>query len=93
MKSDTTKVHKCPVGASGTPANWATWWVMDGGDDAAALRVADDKASLNAAVEALVQTRIALRADHHAAVRPILTGDGKAMLAANAQEGGPGGFF
>ena len=22
------------LGSSGTPSNWSTWWIMDGGDDA-----------------------------------------------------------
>ena len=44
-------MHKPPVGASGTPSNWATWWILDGGDDAASLRAADAKGSLNQAVQ------------------------------------------
>ena len=111
-------MHKLPVGAYGTPSNWATWWILDGGDDAASLRAADAKGSLNQAVQVkpvlspppppphrkgngggffgfkpglvleLVETRICLQPGEYTPVRPITTGDGKAMLAANFLEGG-----
>lgn len=81
-------VRKSLVGASGKPANWSTWWILDGGDDADSLRAADIKGSLNQAVRTLVDTRICLRPGELAAVRPVITGDGKAMLASNFRETG-----
>ncbi len=30
--------------------NWATWWVLDGGDDADSLRAADVRGDLNSQV-------------------------------------------
>jgi len=84
-------VHKRPVGASGTPSNWATWWIMDGGDDADSLRAVDNKAGLNGAVQQLVQEGIPLGRGEVPPVRPILTGDGKAMLASNFRENGTEG--
>jgi hypothetical protein len=84
-------VHKRPKGASGTPSNWATWWIMDDGDDADSLRAADIEGQLNQAVEQLVAERIPMPRGEFPAVRPILTGDGKAMLAANFRENGSGG--
>ena len=44
------------VGASGKPGNWATWWILDGGDDAESLRAADVRAKLNAQVADAVRT-------------------------------------
>lgn len=44
-------MHMVPVGASGTPSNWATWWVLDGGDDAQSLLAADLRGALNQAVQ------------------------------------------
>lgn len=38
------------LGACGKPANWSTWWILDGSDDAECLRAVDFKANLNAAV-------------------------------------------
>ena len=61
---------------------------MDGGDDADSLRAADIKGKLNDAVVALVAARVCLSPGEHAPVRPMLTGDGKAMLASNFREGG-----
>jgi hypothetical protein len=87
------ELHKQPVGASGTPSNWSTWWLFDGGDDASSLRAADVKACLNEALEAVVEDRICLRPGTHVPVVPIITGDGKAMLAANFLETGPRGLL
>ncbi len=39
-----------PFGACGKPKNWATWWVLDGGDDADSLRAADVRGDLNSQV-------------------------------------------
>ena len=38
------------LGACGKPANWSTWWILDGNDDAECLRAVDYKASLNEAI-------------------------------------------
>ena len=38
------------TGASGKPAHWSTWWILDGSEDATALRAVDVKAKLNAQV-------------------------------------------
>lgn len=80
------------IGASGKPSNWATWWIMDGGDDADSLRAADRRGALNQAVEQLVESRICLQPGELPPVRPMLTGDGKAMLASNFRENGTRGF-
>ena len=63
--------------------------IMDDGDDADALRAADAKAKLNQQVQELVDARLCLRPGVFTDVRPMLTGDGKAMLASNAMEGRP----
>lgn len=88
-----SQVHKRLVGSSGTPSNWSTWWLFDGGDDASSLRAADVKASLNEALQSVVEDRICLRPGSYVPVLPILTGDGKAMLAANFQENDPRGLL
>ena len=62
---------------------------MDGGDDSAALRAADKKGKLTKQVQQLVDTQLCVRPGVFVTVRPFLTGDGKAMLAANALEGQP----
>jgi hypothetical protein len=85
------KVLKCPTGASGTPSNWSTWWIMDGGDDADSLRAVDVKAQLNQMVQHLVDEGIPLGRGEIPPVRPVLTGDGKAMLASNFSQGQTGG--
>ena len=86
-----THVRQRPEGASGTPSNWSTWWIMDGGDDADSLRAVDVKAQLNQMVQQLVADHIPLGRGEIPPVRPVLTGDGKAMLASNFREGGLGG--
>lgn len=62
---------------------------MDGNDSADSLRAGDKKGGLNEAVENLVSSRICLQPGDFRQVRPFITGDGKAMLAANFREGGP----
>jgi hypothetical protein len=62
---------------------------MDGSDDADSLRAADISGALNQAVVDLVENRVALGRGVQAPVSPILTGDGKAMRAANFRENGP----
>ena len=79
------------MGASGKPANWSTWWILDGGDDADSLRTVDNKGSLNQALQRLLENRICLRTGECTPLRPVLTGDGKAMLASNFRENGPRG--
>ena len=64
--------------------SWTVWWVMQGGDDHAALSAADRRLLLNYQVEEV--HRAAHVAGAHGAectVRCLLTGDGKSMLAAN----------
>lgn len=65
------EVHKRLVASCGTPSNWLTWWIMDGGDDADSLRAADNKGALNAAVETLIEARICLQPGIFTAVRPV----------------------
>ena len=48
------------LGASGKPSNWSTWWIMDGGDDAASLAAGDRKGRLNDAVERLAANPLCL---------------------------------
>ncbi len=62
-----------------------------GGDDADSLRAVDTKAELNRAVQQLVEEGIPLGRGEIAPVWPILTGDGKAMLASNFRENGSEG--
>lgn len=84
--------HKTPEGASGKPGNWSTWWIIDGGDDADSLRAADIEGSLNQAVVDLVSERMCLGRGEYVPVKPMLTGDGKAMLASNFRESGARGL-
>ena len=63
---------------------WTTWWVMQGGDDRAALQAVDRRLQLNQQVMAAHQTpAIAPGKGEWYGVRCALTGDGKAMMAAN----------
>lgn len=58
-----------------------------------ALRQADKQGKLNDALVTLVETGICLRAGFQARVQPIITGDGKAMLASNFEKGGTRDYF
>lgn len=52
-------------GASGKPKNWATWWILDGGDDAESLRSADVRANLSGdAVSVIENFRVCFHFSH-----------------------------
>ena len=65
-------------GASQKPMNWGTWWVFDGGDEAAKLTRMDVRGGLNR------QVRVVERGGEY---EVFLTGDGKGMIAGNWKQG------
>ena len=74
--------------AAGQPHHWATWWVMDGGDDTHPLRAMDDTASLNAQVQAVESALdILVPGRGVARFRCHITGDGKGMGSMNHAPG------
>jgi hypothetical protein len=93
--------------ACGKPRNWATWWIVDGGDDADTLRCVDNRAKLNSqvvTVEQQLRVPFAGGVVHTMAygkqwcgydrgVEVFLTGDGKAMVSMNFMEGKQLGSF
>lgn len=73
--------------AVGKGKNWATWFVLDGGDDVAPLRAMDLVGQLTEQVRK-VQNKTHLHHDGQASrFNCFITGDGKGMQATNFKEG------
>jgi hypothetical protein len=72
--------------AAGLPGKWSSWWVLDGLDNAEALRLLDRQAGLNAQVQE-VQGMQEVRGGGITGFECFLTGDGKGMQAFHHQEG------
>ena len=74
--------------AVGQSHRWATWWVMDGGNDTHPLRANDATASLNDQVQ-IVESGLDVIVPGHgvASFRCNLTGDGKGMASMNHAPG------
>lgn len=78
---------------AGEFGRWATWWVLDGADDAPLLRKLQDVANLNGQVDDL-QGDFTWGRDEHGDPRKFicfLTGDGKGMINQNEKVGTGGG--
>ena len=69
--------------AAGDPGKWATWWAMDGPDDAGCLRVMDTRGGLWSMVADVEATLTVQSGPISLRCKCFITGDGKGMEASN----------